>query len=41
VPFIVSVLKKLDCPILILEFLSRFFVDLTVGVLQAIVVACI
>jgi hypothetical protein len=37
--FIVFVSRKLDCPVLIFEFLSRFFVNLVQGVLQVIVVA--
>jgi hypothetical protein len=35
---IVFVLRKLECLVLIFEFLSRFFVNLSVGVLQVIVV---
>jgi hypothetical protein len=45
--FIVSVLRKQECPIcqtdcliLVFEFLSRFFVNLPLVVLQVIVVAC-
>jgi hypothetical protein len=35
---IVFVPRKLECLVLIFEFLSRFFVNLSVGVLQVIVV---
>jgi hypothetical protein len=35
----VSVMRKLDCPILEFEFLSRFFVNLLLEVLQVIVIA--
>jgi hypothetical protein len=37
--FIVSVLKKLKCPILEFEFLSIFFVNILLGVLYVIVIA--
>jgi hypothetical protein len=40
VQFIVSVLRKPECPILEFEFLSRFFVNLVLEVLQVIVITC-
>jgi hypothetical protein len=36
---IVSVLRKPECPVFEFEFLSRFFVNLLLGVLQVIVIA--
>jgi hypothetical protein len=38
---IVSVPRKLECPVLEVELLSRFFVDLFLEDLQIIVIACI
>jgi hypothetical protein len=40
VQFIVSVPRKMECPVLEFEFLIRFFVNLFLGVLYVIVVAC-
>jgi hypothetical protein len=47
VVFIVAIQRKSDClvcqtgaSVLVIEFLSRFFVNLFLGVLQVIVVAC-
>jgi hypothetical protein len=37
---IVSVPRKPECPVLEFEFLSRFFVNLLLEVLQVIVIAC-
>jgi hypothetical protein len=36
---IVSVPRKLECPVLEFEFLSRFFMNLLLEVLQVIVIA--
>jgi hypothetical protein len=38
-PFIVFVSRKPDCPVLEFEFLSRFFVNLFLKVLQVMVIA--
>jgi hypothetical protein len=38
--FTVSVPRKPKCPVMVFEFLRRFFVNLPLGVLQVIVVAC-
>jgi hypothetical protein len=37
---IVFILRKSECPVLEFQFLSRFFVNLLIGVLQVIVIAC-
>jgi hypothetical protein len=37
--FIISVSRKLECPILEFEFLNRFFVNLFLNVLQVMIIA--
>jgi hypothetical protein len=38
--FTISVPRKLDCPVLAIEFLSGFLVNLLLGDLQVASVAC-